>query len=123
MSFAIRGHEKVQEPSSFPATAREISEKKFGGRQRGYEMNSEVNTNIWGFSTAGRIFFGWGVVSELRNVPREFGQRVLLCTDKNIVKAGICETVLALLREAKADVKLFDEGRPEVDRETIEKAA
>jgi len=86
-------------------------------------MNSEVNANIWGFSTTGRIFFGWGVVSELRNVPREFGQRVLLCTDKNIVKAGICETVLALLREAKADVKLFDEGRPEVDRETIEKAA
>jgi alcohol dehydrogenase len=86
-------------------------------------MNSEVNNNIWGFSTAGRIFFGWGVVSELRNVPREFGQRVLLCTDKNIVKAGICETVLALLREANADIKLFDEGRPEVDRETIEKAA
>ena len=29
----------------------------------------------------------------------------------------------ALLREAKADVKVFDEGRPEVDRETIERAA
>lgn len=86
-------------------------------------MNSEVNTNIWGFSTAGRIFFGWGIVSELRNVPREFGQRVLLCTDKNIVKAGICDTALALLHEANADIKLFDEGRPEVDRETIEKAA
>ena len=86
-------------------------------------MNSEVNTNIWGFSTAGRIFFGWGIVSELRNVPREFGQRVLVCTDKNIVKAGICDTALALLHEANADIKLFDEGRPEVDRETIEKAA
>ena len=79
--------------------------------------------NIWGFSTAGRIFFGWGAVDELRNVPREFGPRVLVCTDQNIVKAGICETVLALLREAKAEVKVFDEGRPEVDRETIERAA
>jgi alcohol dehydrogenase len=79
--------------------------------------------NVWGFSTAGRIFFGWGAVTELRNVPREFGQRVLVCTDQNIVKAGICETVLALLGGAKADVKVFDEGRPEVDRETIERAA
>jgi alcohol dehydrogenase class IV len=79
--------------------------------------------NVWGFSTAGRIFFGWGAVNELRHVPREFGQRVLVCTDQNIVKAGICETVLALLSEGKADVKVFDEGRPEVDRATIEQAA
>jgi alcohol dehydrogenase len=86
-------------------------------------MNSDSSKNVWGFSTAGRVFFGWGAVTELRNVPREFGQRVLVCTDQNIVKAGICETVLALLGEAKADVKVFDGGRPEVDRETIERAA
>jgi alcohol dehydrogenase class IV len=87
------------------------------------QMSSETSKNIWGFSTAGRIFFGWGAVNELRHVPREFGQRVLVCTDQNIVKAGICETVLGLLHEAKANVKVFDEGRPEVDRETIERAA
>jgi alcohol dehydrogenase class IV len=96
-------------------------------------MNSETKTgagstwsppeNVWGFSTAGTILFGWGAVNELRNIPREFGQRVLLCTDQNIVKAGICETALALLGEAKANVKVFDGGRPEVDRETIERAA
>src|ERR1700736_3751936 len=86
-------------------------------------MNSDNNKNVWGFSTAGRVFFGWGGVTELRNVPREFGQQVLVCTDQNIAKAGICNTVLALLGEAKADVKVFDEGRPEVDRETIERAA
>jgi alcohol dehydrogenase class IV len=86
-------------------------------------MNPESGRNLWGFSTAGRVFFGWRAVTELRNVPREFGQRVLVCTDHNIIKSGICETVLALLGEAKADVKVFDEGRPEVDRETIERAA
>src|SRR5260370_31420483 len=86
-------------------------------------MDSNNDRNTWGFSTAGRIFFGWGAVNELRNVPREFGQRVLVCTDQNIVKAGICDTALALLGEAKANVKVFDEGRPEVDRETIERAA
>ena len=85
-------------------------------------MNSESGKHVWGFSTAGRVFFGWGAVAELRNVPREFGQRVLVCTDQNIIKAGICETVLALLDEAKAEVKVFDEGRPEVDRQTIERA-
>src|SRR6266566_636122 len=79
--------------------------------------------NVWGFSTAGRVFFGWGAATELRNVPREFGQRVLVYTDHNIIKAGICEAVLALLGAANADVKVFDEGRPEVDRETIERAA
>jgi alcohol dehydrogenase class IV len=79
--------------------------------------------NVWGFSTAGRVFFGWGVVTELRNVAREFGQRVFVCTDQNIVKADICETVLALLGDGKADVKVFDEGQPEVDRKTIERAA
>jgi alcohol dehydrogenase len=86
-------------------------------------MNSESGKYVWGFSTAGRVFFGWGAVAELRNVPREFGQRVLVCTDQNIVKAGICETVMALLGDAKANVKVFDEGRPEVDRQTIERAA
>ena len=86
-------------------------------------MNSESGKHVWGFSTAGRVFFGWGAVAELRNVPREFGQRVLVCTDQNIVKAGICETVMALLGDAKANVKVFDEGRPEVDRQTIERAA
>src|SRR6202171_2673178 len=86
-------------------------------------MNSDGSKNVWGFSTAGRVFFGWGAVTELRNVPSEFGRRVLVCTDQNIVKAGICETVLALLHEAKANVKVFDEGRPEVDRQTIERAA
>jgi alcohol dehydrogenase class IV len=86
-------------------------------------MNSDNNKHIWGFSTAGRVFFGWGAVTELRNVAREFGQRVLVCTDQNIVKAGICETAVTLLGEGKADVKVFDEGQPEVDRQTIERAA
>jgi alcohol dehydrogenase class IV len=86
-------------------------------------MNSNDSKNVWGFSTAGRVFFGWGVVSELRGVAREFGPRALVCTDQNMVKAGICETVVALLTEGKAEVKIFDEGQPEVDRATIERAA
>src|ERR1700693_4438743 len=38
-------------------------------------------------------------------------------------KAGVSETVLAQLEEGKAEVKVFDGGQPEVDRQTIERAA
>jgi alcohol dehydrogenase len=86
-------------------------------------MSFEGGNHVWGFSTTGRIFFGWGAASVLRNVAQEFGPRVLICTDQNMVKAGICESVVAHLAEGKAEVKIFDEGQPEVDRQTIERAA
>jgi alcohol dehydrogenase len=86
-------------------------------------MKSSDTNHVWAFSTAGRVFFGWGAVNELRGVAHEFGRRALVCTDQNMVKAGICETVVALLTEGKAEVKVFDGGQPEVDRATIEHAA
>lgn len=86
-------------------------------------MSLESQNPILGFSTAGRIFFGWGAASVLRDVAREFGARVFVCTDQNMVKAGICETVVNRLAEGKAEVKVFDGGQPEVDRQTIERAA
>ena len=86
-------------------------------------MSSEIGNQVLGFSTAGRIFFGWGAASVLRDVAKEFGPRVFICTDRNMVKAGVCETVVAQLAEGKAEVKIFDGGQPEVDRQTIELAA
>src|SRR5579863_1127616 len=86
-------------------------------------MSSEGSNPVLGFSTAGRIFFGWGAVSVLRNIAREFGPRVFICTDQNMVKAGVCEIVMARLAEGKAEIRVFDGGQPEVDRQTIERAA
>jgi alcohol dehydrogenase len=86
-------------------------------------MSPESSDPVLGFSTAGRIFFGWGAASVLREVAREFGRRVFVCTDQNMVKAGICETVTAHLSHGIAEVKIFDGGQPEVDRRTIEWAA
>jgi len=83
-------------------------------------MNPESSDAILGFSTAGRIFFGWGAASVLRDVAREFGRRVFVCTDQNMVKAGIVESVVAHLSQGIAEVKIFDGGKPEVDRRTIE---
>jgi alcohol dehydrogenase class IV len=83
-------------------------------------MSPENSSPVLGFSTAGRIFFGWGAASVLRDVAREFGRRVFVCTDQNMVKAGICETVVAHLSHGIAEIKIFDGGQPEVDRRTIE---
>jgi alcohol dehydrogenase len=77
----------------------------------------------WGFSTAGRVFFGWGVLEELRSVNKELGKRAMICTDKNIVQSGIAERVEALLKEGGAEVLIFPDGRPEVDLKTIEASA
>ena len=49
----------------------------------------------WGFSTAGRVFFGWGVLEELRTVAKEFGKRAMICSDKNMIKSGIADKVEA----------------------------
>jgi alcohol dehydrogenase len=86
-------------------------------------MSAEGNNPVLGFSTAGRIFFGWGAASVLRDVAHEFGRRAFICTDQNMVKAGICETVVAHLSQGIAQAKVFDGGQPEVDRRTIEWAA
>jgi alcohol dehydrogenase len=74
----------------------------------------------WGYSTAGRVFFGWGVLEELRSVAQELGKRVMICTDKNIIKSGIAERVEALLKEGGADVFVFPEGRPDINLDTID---
>ncbi|HEX5000696.1 MAG TPA: iron-containing alcohol dehydrogenase [Terriglobia bacterium] len=73
----------------------------------------------WGFSTAGRVFFGWGVSEELRAISKELGKRAMICTDKNIVQSGIAERVEGLLKEGGAEVLVFPEGKPEVDLATI----
>ena len=82
-----------------------------------------VTKRTWGFSSAGRVFFGWGVLEELRNIGQEFGRRIMVCTDQNIVRSGIAERVEALLRESGAEVFMWDGGRPEVNLKTIDEAA
>jgi alcohol dehydrogenase len=77
----------------------------------------------WGYSTAGRIFFGWGVLEELRSVPQELGKRVMICTDQNIIKSGISERVEGLLKEGGAEVLVFPDGRPEIDLKLIDSSA
>jgi alcohol dehydrogenase len=85
-------------------------------------QSSEGNRH-WGFSTAGRVFFGWGVADELRTISKELGKRAMICTDKNIVQSGIASRVEGLLKEGGAEVLVFPEGKPEVDLATIDASA
>src|SRR5690606_533155 len=96
--------------------------RKSGMPQNGSEQQSAVK-RTWGFSSAGRVFFGWGVLEELRNIDKEFGKRILVCTDENIVRSGIAERVEVLLKEAGAEVLVWAGGRPEVNLATIDEAA
>ena len=77
----------------------------------------------WGFSTAGRVFFGWGVIEELRTVTKELGKRVMVCADKNIIKSGISGKVESLLKEGGAEVLLFPDGRPDINLALIDTSA
>jgi alcohol dehydrogenase len=77
----------------------------------------------WGFSTAGRVFFGWGVLEELRTVSKEFGKRVMVCCDKNLIKSGIADKVETLLRDGGCEVLVFPEGRPDIDLKLIDSCA
>jgi alcohol dehydrogenase len=69
------------------------------------------------------VFFGWGVLEELRAVGKEFGKRVMICSDKNLIKSGIADKVESLLKEGGAEVMIFPDGRPDIDLKLIETCA
>jgi len=82
-----------------------------------------VSNRHWGFSTAGRVFFGWGVLEELRAVGKEFGKRVMVCCDTNLIKSGIVDKVETLLKDGGAEVLIFPEGRPDINLQLIGECA
>ena len=54
-----------------------------------------VSNRHWGFSTAGRVFFGWGVLEELRTVGKEFA-------------AGRRSEIEAALKQMEADAAVAE---------------
>jgi alcohol dehydrogenase len=85
-------------------------------------LKRSASNRRWGFSSAERVLFGWGVLEELRNVSDDFGRRAMICTDRNIVESGIADRVESLLREKGMEVLVFADGRPEVDLPTVSAA-
>ncbi|WP_047154041.1 hydroxyacid-oxoacid transhydrogenase [Aneurinibacillus tyrosinisolvens] len=70
--------------------------------------------NIWEFFSTERVVFGNGAIKQLDSILQRLkAKNVLLVTDPGIVKAGIAETVISLLREADYNVVVYDRVVPE----------
>lgn len=67
----------------------------------------------WTFHSAGQIIFGTGAVRQLGDVVKRLRlSRVLVVTDANLVKAGVCDDVRLPLRE-QVTLDVFADGEPE----------
>ena len=75
----------------------------------------------WSFSTAGRISFGAGTSRFLPDVASQYGQRVLICTDRNLVASGAVAPIAARLGEQPGlEVLVFDGGQAEIGFKAVE---
>lgn len=63
------------------------------------------------FHTAGQLVFGRNAVRQTGEIVARYGKRVLIITDKILVKAGIVEKVRESL--SGSTVEVFDGGEPE----------
>jgi len=56
-------------------------------------------------------------------VGKEFGKRVMVCCDTNLIKSGIVDKVETLLKDGGAEVLIFPEGRPDINLQLIGECA
>ncbi len=69
----------------------------------------------WSFSSPQRVSFGVGSRRLLPDVVRDLGARVLVCTDHNMVAAGvIAPLVESLTKTPDVEVLVYDEGEAEM---------
>jgi alcohol dehydrogenase len=68
----------------------------------------------WTFHSAGSIIFGTGAVGELgERAKRHRLRKVLVVTDRNLIKAGVLDQVQQPLAAAGVAIEVFDGGEPE----------
>ena len=90
-----------------------------------HEMGARVGEGSppapwWSFATPQRVSFGAGCRWLLGDVLQEFGTRVLVCTDRNLVEAGAIAPLLEELSHRGYEVLVFDEGEAEIGFEGAE---
>jgi alcohol dehydrogenase class IV len=70
--------------------------------------------SYWDFYSAGKLMFGSGVIQQLEaELQKESRKRPLIITDKNLVNAGVVESVLSVINKASTDTCLFQESEAE----------
>jgi len=75
------------------------------------------------FNTSASLVFEPGASRRLGEIAaKRLGGRVLVVTDPGIRKLGLCDAAIASLKEAGAEVTIFDEVEADPSRATLEKA-
>jgi alcohol dehydrogenase class IV len=70
-----------------------------------------------------KIVFGLGSLSKLKDEAKRLGGRkVIVVTDKVIMKIGAANKVISLLKDANFEVSVFDEVEPEPSLQSIKQA-
>ena len=90
--------------------------------ERGGASTSAEDFKWWSFATPQRVSFGVHTRQLLPDVVRGLGERVLVCTDGNLVSAGVIGPLVDSLRSATgAQVVVYDEGQAEIGFEGAER--
>jgi alcohol dehydrogenase class IV len=77
----------------------------------------------WTFASAGQLIFGPGAVEQLGELAQRcVFARLLIVTDKPLVKAGLVQRVRQPLDAARLAVEVFDGGEPEPSFRAAERA-
>lgn len=81
------------------------------------------STNQAILQTANRVLTGANVIEKIAEEAMKFGKKILIVTDKDLVKLGTIEKVLSILNKDKLSIKVFDEVTPEPNIELIDKCS
>lgn len=80
-----------------------------------------ITDSVWEFWTAGKVKFGDGASGEVGYEARRLkGSRVLIITDKGVVKAGLTAKVKTSLEKDDLEVGVFDGVEPEPSMQVYE---
>lgn len=74
----------------------------------------------WHFVSPARVIFGEGCSRFVGDAARQYGTRALVCTDDNLVGAGVVGPIARQLEKAGLAVVVFDGGRAEISIDDAE---
>jgi len=76
------------------------------------------------FELPTRIEYGVGICSKLADELKKLGaKRILIVTDKGIIKAGLLEGIINIIKDAGVDWEVFDEVEPNPKDYNVQKGA